>query len=484
MRKNWKKRVALLLAAIMTLSLLSACNSASSNTPATKEDTGKQTAENAADNKAGDAKQDQDPVTLKWYGTGNVSNGRAEMVIEKWYEVHPEIKIEYVEVGTSWGENELKNLDVMIAADEEFDVIGGMGHQFLYSRIMNGAAMPLTEAIKNAGDNYVEKFGEVAAAMVSYENDIYAVPINQTSYKVLYNKTVMEEKGITVPEHWTLEEFMEIAKKLTGDDFYGTFYDATWSNLMYAPAQTAGWEMVKRDANGNVVPNFDDPIFRETMEWMYDLTVTSGTCPSYATIKAESLNRRIAFAQGKSAMLVDSEYGFTWLKNYMFDDPGEGALNFEIGVAELPIVNEAAADVQFIQPSACLWIPKTSKHVDEAYMFIKFIAEEIIYSAAPPISTSAKLLDAVVEYTNVYTDKAGKVHENIYPEEVVRYWYSAPYESHLVRYNFDPTIYTYQALAETIFKEQYSAYMTGDMSVDDLIEVLNATCKAEFLNVQ
>ena len=320
--------------------------------------------------------------------------------------------------------------------------------------------------------------------MVSYDGEICALPINQTSYKVLYNKTVMEEKGITVPECWTLEEFMEIAKKLAGDDFYGTYYDATWSNLMYAPAQVAGWEMVKRDANGNVVPNFDDPIFRETMEWMYDLTVNSGACPSYATIKAESLNRRIAFAQGKSAMLVDSEYGLTWLKTYMFNDPGEGALDFEIGIAELPIVNEAGADVQFIQPSACFWVPRTSKHVDEAYMFIKFVAEEITYSAAPPISTSEETLNAVVEYTNVFTDSAGNVHEDIYPEEVVRYWYSAPYDSHLVRYNYDPSLIAYTSLAETVFKEQYTAYMTGDMSLDDLVEVLNATCEVEFMNVQ
>lgn len=424
----------------------------------------------------------EETVTLKWYGCGNEANGMADKILEKWSEAHPEIQVEYTELSTLWDDDSLKNLDIMIAGGEEFDIVGGINYNLLYPRILNGAVMPLTEAIESSGDDYAEKFGGLSTTMLSYEDEIYGVPMNQTSFKVLYNKTLFEEKGITIPDNWTLEEFTEIAEQLTEDDRYGCVYAPTWSQLTYAPAQVAGWEMVKTDENGEVVPNFDDPLFRSNMEWLYDLTVESDSAPSYAIMKAESLNRRIVFAQKKAAMIVDSEYSLSWLKIYMFDDPGEGALDFEIGVAELPIVSEAGENVQYSQLSSCMWVPRTSNHLEEAYTFIKFVAEETATEAIPVSDSESALTDSVKLFTS-YTDSKGEEHTDVYPEEEIRNWVDSSYESHLAHWDYDPALAAYTTVASTVYEEQYSAYFVGDITIDELVKVLNETCEMEFSNI-
>jgi len=285
--------------------------------------------------------KEPEQVTLKWVGAGWLANEKADTLIERWEKQNPNVKVEYTELSSAVDEEYLKNLDIMIASGEQIDLTY-LGVTDLLVRALNGAALPINDAIAQNGDDFEKDYTSLATRMLSVDDNIYGVPYANNTFKVFYNKTMTDAKGITIPEKWSIDEFTEIAKKLNDPDnnVWGCIYPSTWSDLCYAPAEVSGWTMVKKDSSGKFVPNFDDEIFKTSMQWIYDLAMTEKVSPSYATIKAESLNRRVALANKQAAMIVDGPYTLVFYQNYMFNDPGAGPLDFELGVADLPYITE------------------------------------------------------------------------------------------------------------------------------------------------
>ena len=453
-----KKRIALvLLALVMVLSMV-ACGAGNNN--------------------------ESEEVTLRWVGAGWSQNDKATKIIEKWNAQHPDVKVEYIELGTAVDEGYLTNLDTMIGGGEVVDVTY-ITYADVYNRILNGGALPLDEYIKEAGDNYEEMYGSLSTAMLSYEDEIYGVPYAGNTFKVFYNKTMTDAAGITIPETWSAEEFTAAAKALNdpANGVYGCIFPYTWDAICYVPAEICGWQMVKKLDDGTIVPNFDDEVFMETMKWTYGLASVEGVTPDMATYKAESINRRQALASGKAAMIIDGPYTLVWLQNYMFNDPGEGALDFELGVTNVPYTTEAGAEVSYNTVAGAFYVPKSSAHPAEAYEFAKFICNECPEEAANymPIYTGADMEAATKSFTE-YTDAEGNQHSEVYPLDVAVAAVATPFEAHIGRYNYDPALSQYTSLMATLFTEQYSLYMNGEMELTEWVEMMQDLGAAEIEN--
>ena len=150
-------------------------------------------------------------VTLTWVGAGWLQNDKAEKVIAKWNELHPDIAVNYIDMGTVVDTAYLVNLDTMISGGEVVDVTY-LTYGDVYSRVINGGALPLDEYIAAAGDDYEAMYGTLSTAMLEYEGQIYGVPYAGNTFKVFYNKDMFEEAGIEIPETWSLDELTEIAR--------------------------------------------------------------------------------------------------------------------------------------------------------------------------------------------------------------------------------------------------------------------------------
>lgn len=463
-----KKIVAMLLCVILVLSVFAGC---SSNKGSTAQDTTAAADTTAAGETTGEdttAEETSDEViTLTWVGAGWAANDKAKNCIAKWEEQNPNIKVNYIELGSAVDTEYLKNLDVMVAAGETVDITY-LGIGDLYNRVLNGGAQEISTQIAASGDDFEAMYGGLATTMLTYNDEVYGVPYCNNTFKVFYNKTMVEEAGITIPETWTLEEFTEIAKQVdaANGDAYGCIFPSTWSDLCYAAAQVAGWTLVTTDESGAVVPNFEDETFQSVLQWVKDLADVDGVSPSYATIKSESLNRRMALANGQTAMIVDGPYTLVWMNNYMFNDPGEGALSFELGVAELPVATEEAKNVSFESLVGAFYVPKSAKYAAEAYEFAKFICNECLIESAcyMPTYTEANMEDAT-QSLRTFVDTNGDVHEDIYAQEVAEKAVTCPGESHLAYWNYDPSMAAYTSLMTTLFDEQYTLFLTGEMDM-------------------
>ena len=426
-------------------------------------------------------KKDDGTITLRWVGAGWSQNNKAEKIIAKWEALHPEIQVEYIELGTAVDEGYLRNLDTMIAGKEVVDVTY-ITYTDVYNRVINGGALPLDDYIKEAGDDYEAMYGSLSTAMLSYQDQIYGVPYAGNTFKVFYNKTLTDAAGITIPETWSAEEFTAAAKKLNdpANGVYGCIFPYTWTDICYVSAQICGWQMVEKQADGTIAPNFDDETFMDTMEWAYNLAAVEGVTPDMATYKAESINRRQALATGKAAMIIDGPYTLVWLQNYMYNDPGEGELPFELGVTNIPYINENGKEVSYNTIAGAFYVPKSAAYPAEAYEFAKFICNECPEEAANymPIYKDADMEAATKSFTE-YTDSEGTQHTDVYPLDVAVAAVATPYEAHIGHYEYDPSLSQYTSLMSTLFNEQYSLYMNGEMTLDAWVDMMQDLGKTE-----
>ncbi len=422
-----------------------------------------------------------DAVTLTWVGAGWAQNNKAEKIIAKWSELHPDIIVNYIDMGTTVDTAYLVNLDTMISGGEVVDVTY-LTYGDVYSRVLNGGALPLDEYIAAAGDDYEDMYGTLSTAMLEYDGGIYGVPYAGNTFKVFYNKDMFAAAGIEVPETWSLEELTEIAKTLYDAEkgVYGIVFPYTWTDICYAPAMVSGWQPAVKDEDGNVLPNFDDEVFKTCLEWAKNLADVEGVAPTLATMEAESLNRRQALATGKAAMIIDGPYTLVWLQNYMFNSPGEGPLSFELGAADMPYVTEEGKEVSFNTIAGAFYVPKTAKYPAEAYEFAKFICNECAMEAANymPIYKDADMEAATTSFME-YTDANGVLHTDIYNIDTAIKAVAAPYEAHIGHYGYDPSLSSYTSLMNTLFSEQYKLYMNGEMSLEDWVSMMQQLGAAE-----
>lgn len=117
-----KRILALLMALVMVLGLV-ACGS-KTEAPATEQKEETTTPEATTETPAATEETPAEPekVTLRWIGAGWSQNDKANKIIEKWNAIHPEIEVQYIELGTTVDEDYLKNLDTMISGGEVVDV--------------------------------------------------------------------------------------------------------------------------------------------------------------------------------------------------------------------------------------------------------------------------------------------------------------------------------------------------------------------------
>lgn len=477
-----RKLTALLLCLFLVTALVAGCTGTGDTQAPTQATDGTSKDTQSTDNGETEPPVEEE-VTIKWVGAGWLANEKADTIINAWKERRPNVTVEYTELGNLVDAEYLKNLDIMIAGNEQLDITY-LGIDDVYNRVMNGGAVPIDAYIQANGHDYEADYGPQAATLLTYNDEIYGVPYANNTFKVFYNKQMFADAGIDTPTSWSYEEFTEIARTLNdpANGVYGCIYPVTWEDLCYAPAEVSGWQSVIKDSGGNVVPNFDNDVFKTTLQWLYELAEVDKVSPSYATIKAESLNRRLALATGQAAMIVDGPFTLVWLNGYMWDDPGEGMIDYELGVTEMPYITDEGANVSFNQLVGAFYFPKTAKHADEGYLLARYICNEYLGTYMPAY-VHADMEEATRTFTE-YTDVNGELHSDVYPQELAVGAVSVANESHVSYWGKDPQLAKYYSLMATLFAEQYTLFLGGEVDIDGFVDLMQDLGAAEIANAQ
>lgn len=366
MRKNLKRLVALSLCTAVAAVNLAGCSSsgkeaASAANAAETSVTGSQAAGSEAQTGDGAAKPFEG-VTLKYATTQTASTGEENQKLIELVKEKTGINIEFYVVPTAKSGEVDKTL-VSLMAGDEIDLIYN-SKPLLKAFYNAGVLTPLNELAANAGYDIKGTYGDYVP---EFDGDVYGLPAFSDIWITLYNKKIFDDAGVPYPsaEGWTWEKYIETAKKLNNPEkgIYGSLMlDYDCYNYMYAAQK--GWEPYKADQSAN----FDDPLFKESLEFFYGLGNTEKIQPSILEFKASNMPWNAFMTTGQYGMFVCGGWVTSVLNQF-----DKYPRDWKVGL--LPMPYPEGQDPSTLTVPGCYAVPSTSKNKEAAFAAAACMAE-------------------------------------------------------------------------------------------------------------
>jgi len=198
---------------------------------------------------------------------------------------------------------------------------------------------------------------------------IYGFHVSQDTgmQGVVYNKDIFEELGLSIPKNY--EEFLAVCEAIKAAGYTPVFmpYKDAWAANIWPAAAFADWAAKNDptlfdDLNSNKKQWTDIPAFEEILKQQYQIYKLGYT---NADVLADSYDMAVGkFLSKEVAMMFMGD----WLiQNITSQDPSMNIGLFAIPYAEDPSIGASPLGGQ-------LFIPKKSKHIEEAKKYLEFIA--------------------------------------------------------------------------------------------------------------
>lgn len=440
---NKKKAFAAVMASLMTASMLIGCGGSSSSGAA------------STSTAAGSATASSDEqINLRFVSWQTDYQDLNEAVAEAYTKEHPNVTVTFDYYGDMTATEYYKKVDLMVMGGEEMDILMTSAFPEHAQRAGSGAYLPL--------DEYFEAEGvvpeEAYSIIQKVDGKIYGIPGDLKSWFVLINKDMLDEAGLEVPSlDWTWDDYREYAKALTkgegANKIYGSYFHS-WDHYDYMGMWSTYPDnpMFKEDMSG---VNFDDPDFKDWLQFRYDLENVDKSSMPYADVKSMNMNYRDKFFNGQIAMLPIGNFIVPEL-----DDQDKYPHDFVTTFAPIPAWGDAEPGTTYTE-SHFYSVSKTSKHPQEAYDFIRFYTTEGMRIRG--ISVSAEAGIDKMEFMDMQIDDPTYIDT-----EALSAVMNNPNWKDLVYAN----VPTYNKEMSQLMLDQCANFLLGSSSIDDTIDSL------------
>lgn len=206
----------------------------------------------------------------------------------------------------------------------------------------------------------IKDFYPVPLNAFKYQNRIYALPKDYTTFVIYYNKDLFDQAHLAYPnDQWTWKDFLNAAQKLTkhssdGNDQYGFAMESWWGIWFSWIFQNGGAVM---NANQTKVV-MDNPKTVEAIRFIADLINKYKVAPSMDP--SLQLHTSQLFETGRVGMTIYGRWMTPTFRNIK---------TFKWDVAVLPKGVKRAS----LLYTTGYGIPAASKHKKEAWKLITFL---------------------------------------------------------------------------------------------------------------
>lgn len=377
-----KRLLALSLCAAMAVTSLAGCGAAKdteSSTAQTTENTEApakaeeevkaeepaESSEASTEQESAEASASDKPfegVTLKYATTQTASTGEENLKLIELVKEQTGIEIEFYVIPSAKAGEVDKTL-VSLMAGDEIDLIYNTkpGLKTFYNA---GVLEPMNALAANAGYDIKGTYGDYVP---EFDGDVYGLPAFSDIWITLYNKQIFDDAGVPYPEAegWTWEKYIETAQKLNNPEkgIYGSLMlDYDCCNYMYALQK--GWEPYKADGTAN----FDDPLFKESLEFFYGLGNTEKIQPSILEFKAANIPWNAFVSTGQYGMFMCGGWVTSVLNQF-----DKYPRDWKVGL--LPMPYPEGCDKSTLTVPGCYAVPVTSKNKEAAFAAAACMAE-------------------------------------------------------------------------------------------------------------
>ena len=273
---------------------------------------------------------------------------------------------------------EADKLLIALMAGDEFDIVM-TANANLNPYYDAGLMTSLDELAESAGYDIKGIFGDYPPV---YDGKYYGLPAFVDIAITIYNKDLFDRAGIPYPDrdNWTWEKFIEIGQKISalGDDIYGA-YNPIWAHYNYMLAMQKGASHYKEDGSSN----YDDPLFKEALQFYYDLGNKYHVNPEYLVQESRQMPLEY-FTSGNVGMSVAGGWTTAWLT-----DHAKYPRTWKAGVLPMPYPEGYPKSTSVVVSS--FWIPSTSTQKDLAFKCASLFAENMYLLGAGRIPARVDL---------------------------------------------------------------------------------------------
>ena len=407
------------------------------------------------------------PITLRVWGGVPEENGPGDL-IASFMAANPNIRVEYTRFVNDDSGN--LRLDTALIAGGQVDVYFTYRNDNIARRALGGNALALDSFARADNFDFTREFGDVSFATLN--NQVYAIPTNKGPQFFMANMSMLERAGITtVPQSWTVQEFRDIARRLSSGSgqnrVFGVMFP-NWPQLFLLGAQVA------LGPNGFLTPdgtqaNFSNPLFRQWIETRRAMQYDDQSEVPYVDVVAQNLADATEYLTGRVALI----YTGTWrVRN--INDPAQTP---DFRTTFLPMFSMQPNQQRlYNEGSLGDWamIARDTPHAEAAWQFIKYWAT---VGSDPMVAKGGK----IPAWTSYPSEKVVEVMLGENPEQ--RFDVDA-----FRRVVLEAPLFSYQAtddLAREIYndmrnvvKEEVELLFVGRQNLDRTIEQMNSRTNA------
>ena len=207
-----KKKLVCILAAVMAVTSFAACGSNSGNA-AGADTTGENDSQTVQSN---GGSSDSSSLVMAWWGN-QTRNERTQSILDMYAEENPGVTIEgqFSEFNDYW------NKLATAAAGHSMPDIVQMDYKYLQQYVNNDLLVDLTPYIED-GTIDVSNCNQDVLNSAQADGGLYALCNGINAPALLYNKTLLDENGITVKDNMTMDEFIALSKEIQKKTGYKT----------------------------------------------------------------------------------------------------------------------------------------------------------------------------------------------------------------------------------------------------------------------
>lgn len=253
---------------------------------------------------------------------------------------NPDIKVDFMHIP----QNYFQKIHLLFASNTAPDVIF-INNQYLPIYANAGLLEELSQS---------DEFYPKTLKALSWKGKLYAIPRDVSNLVVFYNKNIFDEKHVAYPKNnWTLNEYLETAKKLTSSNIFGTSFDE--NPLFYLP-------YIMSNGGGILPDEINTKETQDSINFYADLRKKYHVAP----LKSESASATMGqmFLQGKLAMYVSGR----WMVPKLREDA-----DFDWDIVKFPSGNSGS----IVPLDASGWaVSKSSKHKAEAKKLINYLSSK------------------------------------------------------------------------------------------------------------
>lgn len=392
-----KRKLALLLTAAMTAASLAACGSSSASGDTAADTTAAEagtteTAESTEGSNSGSAN-----LVMAWWGN-QTRNERTQKIIDLYSEQNPGVTIDgqFSEFNDYW-----QKLATAAAGHSMPDIVQ-MDYKYLNQYVTNGLLVDLTPYIEDGTINTADCNQDVLNSG-SVNGGLYALCNGINSPALLYNKTLLDENGITVKDNMTLDEFIDVCKEVYEKTGYKT-------NLCYN--QNEQWIEYFLRAD-DIVLYEDGKLGGDSYEPYADFfkLYEDGLKDGYVIDPSVFAERSIGSVEQDPLVYGSSPETMSWCafaySNQLTATVSAAPEGTEIGLTTWPSADPKKSD--YLKPSQFFAISSDSKNPEEAAKILNFITNDVdcnnILLGERGIPLSSKTAEAIAPNLDETTQK-------------------------------------------------------------------------------